>query len=258
MVREYHKWFSSNLNRDMELLVFGHAGRRVIVFPTRMGRFFDYENFGMAGSLEGQISAGELQLYCVDSEDSQTFYSKDHPPHARIAGHTRYESYILNEVIPFTLEHNPNPCLVAHGCSFGAYHAVNIALRHPSIFQEVVAFSGRYDLTRQMGDFGDLFDGYYSEDIYFHMPNHFVPNLWDECLLGHLRKMRIVLAVGAQDPFYDSNVALGNALTEKKVPHDLFVWEGEAHRSRHWRRMTRLYLAPECEQVEKDGIVEYN
>ena len=28
MVRDHHKWFSRSLNRDMELLAFGHAGRR--------------------------------------------------------------------------------------------------------------------------------------------------------------------------------------------------------------------------------------
>ena len=252
MVREYHKWFSSNLNRDMELLVFGHSGRRVIVFPTRMGRFFDYENFGMVGSLHEEINNGQLQLFCVDSEDSQTFYSKHHAPNVRLEGHTRYESYILKEVIPFTLERNSNETLVAHGCSFGAYHAVNVALRHPTVFQEVVAFSGRYDLTRQMGDFCDLFDGYYSEDVYFHMPNHFVPNLWDECLLSHLRKMRIVLAVGAEDPFYDSNVALSQALDEKQIPNRLFVWDGEAHRSRHWRSMAKLYLLPDLAEAKKN------
>jgi len=26
MNREYHKWYSSRLGRDMELLVFGHGG----------------------------------------------------------------------------------------------------------------------------------------------------------------------------------------------------------------------------------------
>ena len=32
MNREYHKWFSPRLQRDMELLVFGHAGRAVLFF----------------------------------------------------------------------------------------------------------------------------------------------------------------------------------------------------------------------------------
>ena len=47
MNREYHKWHSPALGRDMELLVFGHAGTPYLVFPTSMGRFFDYENRGM-------------------------------------------------------------------------------------------------------------------------------------------------------------------------------------------------------------------
>ena len=42
--REYHKWFSPALGREMELLVFGHGGSPLVVFPTSMGRFFDYEN----------------------------------------------------------------------------------------------------------------------------------------------------------------------------------------------------------------------
>ena len=40
MLRDHHKWFSRSLNRDMELLTFGHDGPPVMVFPTSMGAFF--------------------------------------------------------------------------------------------------------------------------------------------------------------------------------------------------------------------------
>ncbi|PJF27694.1 MAG: esterase, partial [Phototrophicales bacterium] len=33
MHREYHRWHSPSLDRSMELLIFGHAGARVIIFP---------------------------------------------------------------------------------------------------------------------------------------------------------------------------------------------------------------------------------
>ena len=46
MNREYHKWYSPYLGREMELLVFGHGGTPLVVFPTSMGRFFDYEERG--------------------------------------------------------------------------------------------------------------------------------------------------------------------------------------------------------------------
>ena len=55
MNREYHKWFSPRLGREMELLVFGHSGMPVIVFPTSMGRFFDYENRGMIDAVRDQL-----------------------------------------------------------------------------------------------------------------------------------------------------------------------------------------------------------
>ena len=35
----------------MELLVFGHAGMPVLIFPTSQGKYFEYEDRGMTGVL---------------------------------------------------------------------------------------------------------------------------------------------------------------------------------------------------------------
>lgn len=74
MNREYHRWYSPALNRDMELLIFGHAGARVLVFPTSMGRFFEWEDRHMISALREHINNGWLQLFCVDSVDSESWY----------------------------------------------------------------------------------------------------------------------------------------------------------------------------------------
>ena len=58
----------------MELLVFGHAGARVLVFPPRMGRFYDNENRGMIEALRPQLENGSMQLFCLDSLDGESFY----------------------------------------------------------------------------------------------------------------------------------------------------------------------------------------
>jgi len=240
--RQYHKWFSHRLGRDMELLVFGHAGAKVLVFPTREGRFYDYENWGLVDALRHSIDGGYIRLYCVDGVDSESLYCRSAPPPVRTNRHLQYESYILHEVIPFMLSENGVPSLIVHGCSIGAYHAINLALRHPSLFCKVVALSGRYDLTRPVGPFEDLFSGYYDQDIYFITPNHFLPNLNDSNLLDQMRRMDITLAVGDQDPFHESNRVLSRALTDKGIPHRLVFWSGEAHRARHWREMAPHYL----------------
>jgi len=240
--RQYHKWFSHALGREMELLAFGHAGGKVLVFPTREGRFYDYENWGLVDSLRHRIENGQLRLFCVDGVDSESLYCRCAPPQARIERHRQYERYILEEVVPLMHSENGDPDLIVHGCSIGAYHAMNLALRHPALFKKAVALSGRYDLSRRVGHFEDLFSGHYDQDVYFMTPNHFLPNLDSPCFLDPLRRMDITLAVGEQDPFRESNHELSQALAGKNVPHRFALWPGEAHRAKYWREMVPQYF----------------
>ena len=39
----------------MEALVFGDGGSPLVVFPTSMGKFFEYEDRGMIGALAGKL-----------------------------------------------------------------------------------------------------------------------------------------------------------------------------------------------------------
>ena len=242
MNREYHKWYSSRLDREMELLVFGHAGAKVLVFPTRCGRFYEYEEMGLVGALSHKIEQGQLQLYCVDSVDEESFYCFWSRPGDRVHRHRRYEDYVLHEVLPLMGAKNPHPCVIAHGCSFGAFHAVNLAFRHPWAFHKVTALSGRYDLTLEIEHFRNLFDGHYDEHVYYHSPSHFVPNLNEARVLDQFRRLDIVLAVGDQDPFLDNNRQLSESLWRKGVWHALHVWQGRAHSPKYWRKMVELYV----------------
>jgi len=156
--------------------------------------------------------------------------------------HLAYEAYIRDEVLPFSENENPGSPLIAHGCSLGAYHAVNMAFRYPERFVKVVALSGRYDLTLSQGSFRGLFDGYYDDLIYFNNPSHFVPNIEDPPLLDQLRRMEVILAIGEQDDFRQNNEEFADVLQRKGIPHALHLWPGEAHRPRWWRQMVTRYL----------------
>jgi len=242
MNREYHRWHSPNLERDMELLVFGHAGAKVLVFPTRDGRFHEYEDIRIVEAIAPMLEAGQLQLFCVDSIDHESFYCFWCDPADRIKRHNQFEGYILKEVIPFMNDRNLDPCTVAHGCSLGAFHAVNVAFRHPSLFTRVVAFSGRYDLTWSVEGFGDLFDGHYDDDVYYHNPSHYLPNLECEETLELIRRMEIILVVGDEDPFVENTRQFSDVLEKKAIKHSLHVWQGRAHKGHYWRRMAAEYL----------------
>jgi esterase/lipase superfamily enzyme len=94
----------------------------------------------------------------------------------------------------------------------------------------------------QVECFGDLFDGYYSDDIYFYTPTHFLPSLTCAWRLEKLRQLDIVFAVGEADPFLDNNRHLSRLLDAKGVHHQLHFWDGRAHRAGAWRRMAALYI----------------
>lgn len=242
MHREYHRWFSHHLQRDMELLIFGHGGRAILFFPTRMARFYDYENWKIIEALESRINNGELQLFCVDSVDSESFYNRHVHPSTRIHRHLQYEQYISKEVIPFMHSRNGVQNVDVAGCSMGAYHAVNLALKFPFLFNRVVGMSGRYDLTLELHHFSDLFDGYHDENIYFNMPLQYLSNLRDEYILKYLKKLDIKLVIGETDPFLSSNWQLRDLLGDKGISNQLYIWDNDAHRPRYWRKMVQLYL----------------
>jgi len=236
MNREYHKWNSWRLGRDMELLVFGHAGLPVVVFPTSGGRFFVFEDRGMIGALAGKIDAGQLQLFCVDSVDMESWYNKHVPPRWRIARHVQYEEYLIHEVLPLVRQKNGNPLLVSLGCSFGGYHAVNIALRHPDLFTGFLSMSGAFDLN-------NFLHGYYDQDCYFNLPMDYLPNLSDPWFFDRYRRSQYVLATGWDDQCLNQNQRLDGIMSAKGIPHKLFVWDSyNAHDWPIWERMLREYL----------------
>lgn len=242
MNREYLRWYSPRLHRDMELLVFGHAGAKVLMFPTRDGRFWEYEQLGIVGSLADKVRSGHLQLYCVEGLASETFYGFDRHPAERMRRHVAYEEYLLNEVMPLMASKNSHDCTIVQGCSLGAFQAANFVFRYPQFFRKLVAFSGRYDLTLKVESFGDLLDGYYDDTVYFHTPTHFLPGLDCEWRLGRLRQVEIVLTIGNEDPFVDNNRHLSRLLNDKGVGHQLHFWDGRAHRAGAWRKMAPLYI----------------
>jgi esterase/lipase superfamily enzyme len=236
MNREYHKWYSSRLGREMELLVFGHAGLPVIVFPTSGGRFFEFEDRGMAGALAGRIDGGNVQLYCVDSVDNESWYNRRVPPRWRIARHMQYEDYLLNEVVPLARQKNSDPHLVALGCSFGGYHAANIAFRHPDVFTGMLAMSGAFDLS-------NFLEGYYDQDCYFNLPTHYLPNMSDAWYFDRYRQNTYVLATGWDDQCLGQNQNLDRILASKGIPHQFYIWDSwNSHDWPTWQRMMQQYL----------------
>ena len=235
MHRSHHSWFSPTLGRQMELLVFGHHGAPVIVFPTSQGRFYEYEDRGMVGGLAEHLELGWIQLICIDSIDAESWYCNWAHPSGRIQRHIQYEGYLLNEVVPAVREQNDNPFWITTGCSFGAYHAVNFALRHPWLVRRTIGLSGIYDLR-------PFVDGYYDDNFYFNNPVDYTANLHNFEQLVALRSQDIILATGQDDANRASSERLSANLWQHGVGNALRLWDGWAHDWPWWQQMIRTYI----------------
>ena len=235
MKRDYRVWRSPALDRDMELLVFGDRGTPVIVFPTSMGRFYQWEDVGMVEHLAPRIEAGLLQLWCADSVDDESFYNRAAPAGDRALRHLAYDRYLTDELLPAARREANGADLVLAGASFGAFHAANVALRHPGIARAAVCLSGAFDASRWL-------DGSREGDAYFVSPLTFLPTLDDPALLEPLRRTEFVIATGAEDPNVDESKRLAAALQAKEIPAALHLWDGWAHDWPYWKEMVDTFL----------------
>lgn len=235
MHREYHRWYSPSLNRDMELLIFGHAGARVIVFPTSKGRFYEWQDRGMMDVLSHHINSGGIQLYCVDSVDVESWYCGWAHPAGRAYRHHQYFQYILNEVLPLSVNKNQNPFLMTLGASFGAYHAMAFGLKYPDKVDRILGFSGIYDIRGWT-------DGYQDDYVYYNNPMQFIANESDGHRLNLLRHIDIVMATGRDDRLMGSARAMSGLLWSKGIGNALREWDGWSHDWPYWEKMVLAYI----------------
>jgi esterase/lipase superfamily enzyme len=237
MNRSYHRWHSPSLGRDMELLAFGHAGPPMLVFPSSMGSFFEYEDRGMVNAVADKLAHGGLQLYCVSSVDQESWYNRGIHPRQRVTRHLQYERYLLDEVVPLVLQSWPaSHPIGATGCSFGAYHALVLALRQPELVRNVVTMGGAFDISQ-------FLDGYYDDDCYFLNPTHFLPGSSDPRYLDAYRRAKWVLVTGEHDICRAANESMSRLMDTKGIPHSLHVWgNGSKHDWPDWLPMAAAYL----------------
>ena len=236
MNREYHKGFSRELNREMEMLVFGHGGHPLIVFPTSLAPFFEWEDRRMIEPMGHMVDEGKVQVYLTASVDSESWYNRQIHPRDRVQRYLQYDRYLIHELLPYIRSRNQTPSLAVTGCSFGGYHALNFALRHPDCVTHCVSMGGAFDIHQ-------FLDGYYDESCYFNCPPDFLPNLDDDWFLSRYRQMKIVLASGDWDHCLDQNVQLSHLLNAKAIPHWLDVWgNNTGHDWPWWQRMVAKYF----------------
>src|SRR5258708_30674928 len=127
-----------------------------------------------------------MQVIGVDSVDQESFYNRGAQPADRLHRQNAFDAYLVYELAPFVRNRTSWPQMATTGCSFGGYHAINFALRHPDIVTYAVSMSGAFDIP------GRFLNGFYNQDAYLNAPLDYLPNLADPSYLDRIRSHQYV------------------------------------------------------------------
>jgi esterase/lipase superfamily enzyme len=247
MNREVAELWSDAIGAAGTVIRYGHWGRPALAFPSEQGRAWDFENNGMVGAVAGLIDAGRLKLYCADSFDAASWSNAAIGVEERARQHGRYESWILNEVTGWIHADSGGPLeVMTLGCSLGAYHAANFALKRADLFPLALCFSGNYDPAAWRG-WGER-----GTEAYFNNPMDYVGHLHG----GHLDWLRgqvSLLLVCGQGQWEDTTGSLESTkrfaglLADKGIRHELDLWGHDVpHDWPSWRAQLAHHMPRFC------------
>lgn len=217
------------------MLVFGHAGFPIILFPPAKGRYYDCKDYGLIHSVEHLLDEGVFKIYCPDCVDNDSWYNFAIHPSDRVKTHNGYENVILYDVIAFAKHETGLNKVGLAGCGFGGFHASNTAFRHPDLVNKLITLSGSYDIRPYIF-------GYYDNNCYFNNPLEYLPWLEDPWYMDRIKSMEIILGCGDCDENLNENVKLSNILIEKNVAHWFDVRQQNRYGWYYWKQMFPAYL----------------
>ena len=234
MERRTTAWFSPNLQMEMPLVAYGYAGQPLLMLPTAAADYLEYERFYLVDSIKPFIEYGKIRAYSINSVNRWSLLNKQMPPRIKAELLTRYDRYIVDEVLPLIRNDAGGDARpITTGASLGAFLAANEYFKHPDLFRGTIPMSGSYDIR-------SFLDGYYDDNVYFNNPVDYLSNLNDDFYLRMLRTADAIYIVSGQGSYEDPDRSrqLSNILTSKGIPHTLDLWGPDVnHDWPWWRKM---------------------
>ena len=237
-MKDVFRWYSPQVEQNIQLVRWGHMGTPVLLFPTAGGDAEEVERFHLIGAVKPLIDAGRIKVYSIDSVAGKAWISKQHSAEFCSYLQNMFDAMIYREIVP-AIRHDcqtPDIEIIATGASIGAFNSVATVCRHPDAFKMAIAMSGTYDLSNYL-------EGRFIQDFYFASPLHFLPGL-EGPMLDLLRKRLIIMPSGEGD-YEDIGESwrMAAVLGAKGIPNRVDSW---GHEWRHdwgtWRAMLPKYL----------------
>ena len=230
---------SRNLEKDMQIAVYGHYGTTMMLFSTNEDNCLDNEENGIIPAIYSYIKNGKLRVCSVPTNEKSAWHSNNPDCSKKSAAHYAYNNFLIEEVIPTIYDNCGGAVpIITAGASLGAYHAANTYFRRPDIFLGTIAMSGFFDIKKFSGD-------YFDDNCYFNSPIHYLPNLTDNYWIAYLKSRKHVYLVSGtgEGESPQESTALANILLSKDIPHLVDIWGPEwGHNPETWQNMLTQFI----------------
>src|SRR5215471_3330739 len=100
MERRTTGWYSPNLQMEMPLVAYGHAGPTLLMLPTAAADYLEYERFYLVDAIKPFIDTGRIRAYSINSVNRYSLLNQQMPPGLKAELLTRYDRYVVEEVLP--------------------------------------------------------------------------------------------------------------------------------------------------------------
>ena len=237
-MKDIVRWYSQNVEQEVQLVRWGHMGTPVMLFPTAGGDAEEIERFHLIGVLQPLIDAGRIKVYSTDSVAGKAWFSGEHSAKYCSRLQNCFDSLIYTEITPAIRAdcQTADIEIIAAGASIGAFNAVATLCRHPDAYKLAIAMSGTFDLSKYL-------EGSFNEDFYFSSPLHYLPRLEGEQL--ELLRKRLVLLPSGEGDYEDIGESwrIARVLGAKGIPNRVDPWGPNYHHDWvTWREMLPKYL----------------
>lgn len=238
-MKAVERWYSGNVEQDMQLVRWGTFGTPVLLFPTAGGDAEEVERFHLIGALQPLLDAGRIKVYSTDSVAGRAWFAGQHSAEYCSRLQNAFDTFIYSELTPAIRAdcRSDDIEIVTAGASIGAFNAVATLCRHPDAYKLAIAMSGTFDLSKYL-------EGSFSHDFYFSSPLHYLPRLEGPQLA--MLQQRLVLLPSGEGRYEDIGESwrIAEVLGAKGVPNRVDSWGPDWHHDwETWREMLPQYLA---------------
>lgn len=242
MRREFIGQQSGFLNREMHMLAYGETGVPLVAFPCQDGMCDNWEGFQMPEELSGYINSGQIQLFCMDTVDRESWSDRQGNKEHRAWMQEQYYRYVTEEALPLIRERNGTGQLpIASGFSLGAVHGAIVFFRRPELFGGLLALSGCYSAPH-------FWDGWCNNILYDNSPLDFLRNMpEDHPYIEIYNQKRMVLCAGQgrwEGACLTATKEMKELLPQKGIQAWVDLWGYDVDHDWPWWKKQIQYFLP--------------